>query len=217
MCKFLSSCVPLIFYLWFKIWSHVISSMAISVAERLFIWRFLFVLCGLMTRTKTKKRWCCCPPRSLVFLDHSQPRLGSKHTIYDAMSWVRTPTWPGDVGKYGLKCLIRIKVRFFLLWHVDHFLVWGLFRFITKKEPNSGNYRHIFSQDIVPRKYMPIITAVGLFCCDKFEETSNEKVSNMSKLTKSYCNWANSQKFSNQMGLCDKFCSKIFHFYYNKK
>ena len=39
---------------------------------------------------------------------------------------------------------------------------------------------------IVPRKYMPIISAVGLFCCDKFEETSNEKVINMSKLTKSY-------------------------------
>ena len=35
---------------------------------------------------------------------------------------------------------------------------------------------------------MPIISAVGLFCCDKFEETTNEKVSNMSKLTKSYFN-----------------------------
>ena len=33
---------------------------------------------------------------------------------------------------------------------------------------------------------MPIISAVGVFCCDKFEETSNKKVSNMSKLTKSY-------------------------------
>ena len=33
---------------------------------------------------------------------------------------------------------------------------------------------------------MPKISAVGLFCCDKFEETPNEKVSNMSKLTKSY-------------------------------
>ena len=35
---------------------------------------------------------------------------------------------------------------------------------------------------------MPIISAVGLFCCDKFEETPNEKVVNMSKLTKSYFN-----------------------------
>ena len=31
-----------------------------------------------------------------------------------------------------------------------------------------------------------IISAVGLFCCDKFEETPNEKVINMSKLTKTY-------------------------------
>ena len=33
---------------------------------------------------------------------------------------------------------------------------------------------------------MPIISAVGLFCFDEFEETPNEKVSNMSKLTKLY-------------------------------
>ena len=36
------------------------------------------------------------------------------------------------------------------------------------------------------RKYMPIISAVGHFCCDRFEETPNEKVVNMSKLAKSY-------------------------------
>ena len=41
---------------------------------------------------------------------------------------------------------------------------------------------------IVPRKYMPIISAVGLFCCDKFEETANKKVSNLSKLSKPYFN-----------------------------
>ena len=29
------------------------------------------------------------------------------------------------------------------------------------------------------------ISTVGLFCCDKFEETPNEKVVNISKLTKS--------------------------------
>ena len=33
---------------------------------------------------------------------------------------------------------------------------------------------------------MPIIFAVGLFCCDKFEETTNNKVSDLSKLSKSY-------------------------------
>ena len=27
-----------------------------------------------------------------------------------------------------------------------------------------------FLGTIVPRKYMPIFSAVGLFCCDKFEE-----------------------------------------------
>ena len=32
----------------------------------------------------------------------------------------------------------------------------------------------------------PIISAVGLFCCDKFKETPNEKVIDMSKLTKPY-------------------------------
>ena len=33
---------------------------------------------------------------------------------------------------------------------------------------------------------MPIIFTVGFFCCDKFEETPNEEVINMSKLTKPY-------------------------------
>ena len=33
---------------------------------------------------------------------------------------------------------------------------------------------------------MLIISAVGLFCSDKFEETPNEKVSGLSKLTKPY-------------------------------
>ena len=33
-----------------------------------------------------------------------------------------------------------------------------------------------FYETIVPRKYSPIIYAVGLFCCDKFEGTTNEIV-----------------------------------------
>ena len=45
-----------------------------------------------------------------------------------------------------------------------------------------------FLRTIVPRKYLPIISAVGLFCCNKFEETPNEKVVDMSKLTKPYLN-----------------------------
>ena len=35
---------------------------------------------------------------------------------------------------------------------------------------------------------MPIISIVGLFCCGKFEETPNEKVSKLSNLSKSYFN-----------------------------
>ena len=46
--------------------------------------------------------------------------------------------------------------------------------------------RRYFLGTIIPRKYMPMISAIGLFCYDKFEETSNEKVVNMSKLTKPY-------------------------------
>ena len=42
---------------------------------------------------------------------------------------------------------------------------------------------YIFSEQSF-RDNMPIICAVGLFCCDEFEETPNKKVVNMSKLTK---------------------------------
>ena len=35
---------------------------------------------------------------------------------------------------------------------------------------------------IVPRKYMPMISAVGHFCCGEFEENPNKKVVNLSKL-----------------------------------
>ena len=35
---------------------------------------------------------------------------------------------------------------------------------------------------------MPIFSTVGLFCYDEFEETPNEELVNMSKLTKSYFN-----------------------------
>ena len=49
---------------------------------------------------------------------------------------------------------------------------------------------------IVPRKYMPIISTVGLFCYDKFEETPNEKVVNLSRLTKPYFNKGVGPKYS---------------------
>ena len=37
------------------------------------------------------------------------------------------------------------KVNFLKLWQVDHSLLWGFFKFIAIKEPNSGNFRKIFS------------------------------------------------------------------------
>ena len=40
--------------------------------------------------------------------------------------------------------------------------------------------------DNCSEKIHAIISAFGLFCCDKFEETPNEKVSDLSKLTKPY-------------------------------
>ena len=49
------------------------------------------------------------------------------------------------------------------------------------------NMRKFFSEQSFLEN-MPIISAVGLFCCDKFEETPNKKVSDLSKSTKPYFN-----------------------------
>ena len=57
-----------------------------------------------------------------------------------------------------------------------------------QKSPTAEILAIYFLGTIVPRKYVPIISAVWLFSYDKFEETPNEKVVNMSKLTKSYFN-----------------------------
>ena len=43
-----------------------------------------------------------------------------------------------------------------------------------------------FLRTIVPRKYMGKISAVGLFCCDKFEETPKQIVIDLSKFKKNY-------------------------------
>ena len=53
-----------------------------------------------------------------------------------------------------------------------------------QKSPTVEIIGICFLGTIVPRKYMPIISAVGLFSCDKFEETPNKKVVNMLKLNK---------------------------------
>ena len=53
-----------------------------------------------------------------------------------------------------------------------------------EKSPTAEILGKCFLQKIVLRKYMRKISAVGLFCCDKFEETPKQKVINMSKLNK---------------------------------
>ena len=52
--------------------------------------------------------------------------------------------------------------------------------------PTAEILRIYFLQTIVPRKYMRKISAVGLFCSDKFEETPNQKVIDLSKFLKIY-------------------------------
>ena len=70
--------------------------------------------------------------------------------------------------------------------NVEHFLVWLSSNLSKQNSPTAEIIGIYFMGTIVPIKYMPIISVVGLFCYDKFEETPNEKVVNMSKLTKPY-------------------------------
>ena len=53
-----------------------------------------------------------------------------------------------------------------------------------QKSPIAEVLRIYFLRTIFWRKFMRKISAVGLFCCDKFEETPKQKVINMSKLNK---------------------------------
>ena len=57
---------------------------------------------------------------------------------------------------------------------------------LQQKSPTAENIGIYFLRTIVQRKCMPISSVVGIFSCDEFEETPNEKVVNISKLTKSY-------------------------------
>ena len=57
----------------------------------------------------------------------------------------------------------------------------GVSSLSQQKSPTEEIIGIYFLGTIVPRKYMPIISAFGLFCYDKFEENPNEKVVNMSK------------------------------------
>ena len=66
-----------------------------------------------------------------------------------------------------------------------------------QKSPTAEIIGIYFLGTIVPRKYsMPIISTVGLFCCDKFEETPKQKIINMSKLNKFYFNFEVAPFFS---------------------
>ena len=59
---------------------------------------------------------------------------------------------------------------------------------MATKEPNSGKFQACFFSEQSFQENIPIIFTVGLFCCDKFEETTNKKESGLSKLTESYFN-----------------------------
>ena len=63
-----------------------------------------------------------------------------------------------------------------------------------QKSPTAEIIGIYFLGKILPRNYMPTICHVGLFCYDKLEETTNEKVVNMSKLTKPYFKAVSSNK-----------------------
>ena len=63
--------------------------------------------------------------------------------------------------------------------------------------------RIYFLGTIVRRKYLPKISTVGLFSCDKFEETKKQKVIDLSKLTKSYFSTMKSFFLENRYTLLD--------------
>ena len=58
--------------------------------------------------------------------------------------------------------------------------------FSQQKSPTAEILRIYFLGTIVWRKYLPKISAVGLFSCDKFEETPKQKVIDLSKFKKNY-------------------------------
>ena len=79
-----------------------------------------------------------------------------------------------------------------------NFLVWGFFKFIMAKEPNSGNYRHIFSLDDCSEKIYAYnfrwcassFVSINLKHCSfhlilmshDFHRFSNIKISNLPKI-----------------------------------
>ena len=57
---------------------------------------------------------------------------------------------------------------------------------IVQKSPTAKILSKYFLRTIDPRKYKRKISAVELFCCDKFEETPKQKVIDLSKFEKLY-------------------------------
>ena len=61
--------------------------------------------------------------------------------------------------------------------NVEYFLVWLSSNLSKQKSPTAEIIGIYFIGKIVPIKYMPIISAVGLFCFDKFEDNQTRKCS----------------------------------------
>ena len=79
------------------------------------------------------------------------------------------------------------KVIFFLNFERSITFCFGVsLNLSQQKSPSAEILGKYFHWTIVPRKYMRKISAVGLFCCDKFEETPKQKVIDLSKFKNFY-------------------------------
>ena len=61
--------------------------------------------------------------------------------------------------------------------NVEHFLVWLSSNLSKLKIPTAEIIGRYFIGTIIPIKYMPIFSTVGLFCFDKFEDNQTRKYS----------------------------------------
>ena len=104
-------------------------------------------------------------------------------------------------GHFILNNSISAKLKIYLKWNILNFdrsitFCFGVSSNLSQeKSPTAEILGKYFLRTIVPRKYMRKISAVGLFCCDKFEETPKQKVIDLSKFKKIYFskkdNWKN--------------------------
>ena len=61
--------------------------------------------------------------------------------------------------------------------NVEHFIVWLSSNLSKQNSPTAEIIGIYFIGAIVPIKYMPIVSAVGLFCFDEFEDNQTIKCS----------------------------------------